>query len=321
MTTLTFAISRSLAREWRAGDEVVVTRLDHDANVTPWVMAAEEAGATVKTVDIDPVDCTLDRASLTRALSDRTRLVAVTAASNAAGTVTPLAEIASEVHAAGGELFVDAVHFAPHRLIDVPALGCDYLVCSPYKFFGPHLGMMWGRKRRMQALHAYKVRPADDQMPHRFESGTQSHEGIAGALAAIDYLASLAGADADADRRARLRSAFAAIESHESALCRQLLAGLDQLPGYRVWGITDPARLAERVPTVSITHRELAPNLLAQQLSSRGIFAWYGNYYALELSRALGREPDGMVRLGILHYNSAEEIDRLLEVLAELDQQ
>jgi cysteine desulfurase family protein (TIGR01976 family) len=320
MTTLTFALARALARTWSAGDEVVVTRLDHDANVTPWVKAAAAAGATVRWAGIRAADATLDLDELDAALSPRTRLVAVTAASNAVGSLTPVADIVRRAHAAGAEVFVDAVHLAPHRRLDVAAWGCDYLACSAYKFFGPHVGLLWGRRARLEALPVDKVRPADDEAPGRLETGTQSHEGIAGTAAAIEYLAAL-GRRVDptaADRRRALDAAFAAIAAHERALVARLLEGLARLPAYRVWGITDPARLDERAPTVSITHARARPAELAAALAARGVFAWHGNYYALELSRALGREPDGMVRLGLLHYNTAAEVDRCLAALSAI---
>ncbi len=321
MTTLTLSLSRALALTWLPGDEIVVTQLDHDADVTPWVLAARDAGAVVQTVPIRP-DTTLDLDALGAALSSRTRLVAVTAASNATGTLTPLPEIARAVHDAGSELFVNAVHYGPHGLIDVGAWQCDYLACSAYKFFGPHVGILWGRRERMRSLPVYKVRPADDTMPGRFETGTQSHEGIAGTLAAVDYLAELGRTSEPGTptRRDAIAAAYRAIGEHERALCARLLTGLARLRGYRVWGLADPERVGDRAPTVSITHARTSPQALAQALAARGIFVWHGNYYAVELSQALGREPDGMVRIGLLHYNTAGEVDRLLEALADLDQ-
>ncbi|HUH05294.1 MAG TPA: cysteine desulfurase-like protein [Kofleriaceae bacterium] len=315
MTTLTFALSRSLARTWNPGDEVVVTQLDHDANVTPWVLAARDAGATVRTAGVRVEDATLDLDAFDAVLSERTRLVAFGAASNSVGTLNPIAELTRRAHAAGAEVFVDAVHYAPHALTDVAAWGCDYLACSAYKFFGPHVGILWGRHDRLRALPAYQVRPAGDDMPDRFSIGTQSHEGIAGTLAAIEYLGGLGGGGA---HRPALERAFAAITLHERGLLARLLRGLAEQPEYRVWGLADPGRLAERVPTVSITHERISPNALAAALAARGIFVWSGNYYAVELSQALGREPHGMVRIGLLHYNTAAEIDRLLAALRSI---
>jgi len=321
MTTLTFALSRSLARTWEPGDEVLVTRLDHDANVTPWAMAAREVGVRVRRVEIDGDDCTLDTADLYEKLTDRTRLVAIGAASNAVGTLNPVAEISHLAHEVGAEVFVDAVHFAPHRSMDVVAWGCDYAVCSVYKFFGPHLGMLWGKRDRLSALTPYQVRPAADVLPDRWLTGTQNHEGIAGAVAAIEYLADLgrsAGAEG-ASRRAALVAAYDAIAAHERRLVSRLLEGLAALPSIRVWGIRDPARLDERAPTVSLTHARLSPAAIAEHLAGQGIFAWHGNHYALELIEALGLAPDGTLRIGLLHYNTAEEVERLLAALAELD--
>jgi cysteine desulfurase family protein (TIGR01976 family) len=319
MTSLTFAFSRALARTWRPGDEVIVTRLDHDANVTPWVMAARDAGATVHHVGIHAEDCTLDLNDLRAKLSSRTRLVAVGAASNAVGTVNPVASIADLVHEAGGQVFVDAVHLAPHCRIDAASLRCDYLACSAYKFFGPHVGILWGRPELLESLTPYKVRPAADVLPERWMTGTQNHEGIAGVLAAIEYLADLGRRRRPgADRREAIAHAYSMIVAHEQRLCKRLVEGLCALDDVRVWGITDPKRFEQRVPTVSITHRKLAPAELADYLGSRGIFAWHGNFYALPLTEALGVEPDGLVRLGLLHYNTREEVERLLVVLKEL---
>lgn len=330
-TSLAFQLSRSLARTWKPGDRVVVTQLDHDANVTPWVMAAADAGAQVRTVKLAaggglaPLrsawgEGALDMDDLAAALEGgRTRLCAVTAASNATGTLPPLARIAEMVRAAGAELAVDAVHYAPHRLPDVTAWDCDYAVCSTYKFFGPHMGVLWGRREHLAGLPAYQVRPADDVPPWRWMTGTASHEGIAGAAAAVEYIEELgAGAGAEATRRARLVEAYRLIGAHETALCRRLLAGLAENPAVQVWGIADPDRAAERAPTVAFTHARKSPAEIAAYLGERGVYVWHGNYYALELSRALGREPDGMVRVGLLHYNTAGEVDRLLSLLREL---
>jgi cysteine desulfurase family protein (TIGR01976 family) len=322
MTTLTFGLSRALGRTWKAGDEIIVTRLDHDANVTPWVLAARDAGAIVKHVDIRASDCTLDLEDLRGKLSPRTRLVAVGCASNSVGTINPVADICRSAHDVGALTFLDAVHYAPHALIDVAAWGCDFLACSAYKFFGPHVGVLWGRRELLEELPAYKLRPVPDTVPDRWMTGTQNHECIAGVLAAVEYLAELGRSPNDAtstgSRRAALAAAFARIERHERELLAQLLAGLKELADVRVWGITDPARLGERVPTVAITHRRLTPLAVAERLAEQGIFVWHGNYYALSLSEALAREPEGMVRIGLLHYNTKEEVDRLLNALKAL---
>jgi cysteine desulfurase family protein (TIGR01976 family) len=321
MTSLTFALSRALARTWQAGDEVIVTRLDHDANVTPWVLAARDAGASVHYVNFHGRDCTLDTSQLERKLSPRTRLVAVGAASNAVGTVNPIEEICTLAHQAGAQVFVDAVHYAPHLPLDAARWNCDYVACSAYKFFGPHVGVMWGKPDLLQALPAYKVRPAADSLPDKWMTGTQNHEGIAGVLAAVEYLAELGRRFApDAlDRRAALAAALAEIAAYERGLCGQLIAGLAELASVRIWGITEAARFEWRVPTVSITHKKLPPAELADYLGMRGIFAWHGNFYALQVTESLKLEPAGLVRLGLLHYNTPAEVERLLAVLRQLE--
>ncbi|MCH8891272.1 MAG: cysteine desulfurase-like protein [Myxococcales bacterium] len=319
MTTLTFALGRALARTWKAGDEIVVSRLDHDANVSPWELAARDAGAVVRQIGVRPDDCTLDLDSLRSSLGERTRLVAVGAASNLAGTINPVQEIAELAHAAGAQLFVDAVHLAPHRLIDVGRWDCDYLVCSPYKFFGPHIGVLWGRAEFMAELPAYKVRAADDLIPDRWMTGTQCHEGIAGTLEAVNYLADLGRevAGESADRRGALRAAFTAIEAYESSLCGRLLEGVGRLAGARIVGINDVKRLAERAPTVAILAGDCSPVALSEALGKRGVFSWGGNSYALPLTESLGLEPGGVLRVGLLHYNTAEEVERFLDLLPE----
>jgi cysteine desulfurase family protein (TIGR01976 family) len=316
MTTLTFAVSRAIAANWKPGDEVLVTRLDHDANVAPWVRAAQDRGATVRHIDIHRDDCTLDLDDFQRKLSTKTRLVAVGCASNAVGTRNPVKQIAKAAHHAGVLVFLDAVHHAPHALIDVQDWGCDFLVCSAYKFFGTHIGILWGRRDLLEELPAYKVRPAPETMPDRWMTGTQNFECIAGVGAAVEYLVDLGRAlGPTISRRGALVAAFKAIEEYERALGAKLLARLAEIPELKVWGITDPKRLGERVPTVSFTHRSRKPAEIAEYLGKRGIFVWHGNYYALPLTEALGLEPDGMVRVGLLHYNTDAEIDRLIVAL------
>jgi cysteine desulfurase family protein (TIGR01976 family) len=320
MTSLTFAISRSISKTWKPGDEVVVTRLDHDANVSPWVLAARDAGAEVKFVDIDRETCALDLTDFRRQITPRTKLVAVGCASNSTGGINPVREICGWAKQVGALSYLDAVHYAPHGLLDVQAWGCDFLACSAYKFFGPHLGILWGRRELLEKLPAYKVRPATETLPGRWMSGTQSHEAIAGALAAVDYLADIGRelvAEDLPDRRAALVVAFHGIAEYERDLSRRLLTGLEQIDAIKVWGY-DSNHLNQRVPTFSITHAKLAPLELVQKLDERGIYAWHGNYYALNLSEALGHEPQGMVRLGLVHYNTPDEVDRLLAVLEEL---
>lgn len=321
MTSLTFALSRALARGWKAGDEIVLTRLDHDANVTPWVLAARDAGATVRLASIRSEDCTLDLEELRHLINERTRLVAVGCASNATGSINPVRDICDWAHAVGAKVFLDAVHYAPHGLVDVQAWGCDFLACSAYKFFGPHVGILWGRREWLEGLEAYKVRPAPLDLPGKWMTGTQSHEAIAGALAAVEYLADLGRLLAASDslsRRAALREAYREITLYERALVKRLLAGLSELPEIQVFGITDLARLDERVATVAFTHERFTSSELAEHLGRLGLFAWHGNYYALNLTESLGLEPEGMLRVGLVHYNTPTDVERLLEALRAL---
>lgn len=319
MTSLTFALSRAIARRWRAGDEIIVTRLDHDANVTPWVMAAHDAGATVRYIGLRQDDCTLDLDDFRAKLSPRTRLVAVGCASNATGTVNPVHEICQAARAVGAWTFLDAVHFAPHALIDVNDFGCDFLACSAYKFFGPHVGIMWGRHDLLEDVSAYKVRPASNELPDKWMTGTQNHEAIAGALAVVEYLADVGRvvSPASSNRRTALIAAFQAIRQYETELTGHLMRGLSEISSLKVWGITDPQRLGERLPTVSITHAKISPLELARHLAQQGIFVWHGNYYALQLTESLGLEPDGMVRIGLVHYNTREEVEQVLSALRD----
>lgn len=319
MTSLTFALSRALARTWKPGDEVIVTRLDHDANVRPWVLAARDAGAVIKFAPINQADCTLNLPVLKSLLTNKTRLVAVGAASNSVGTINPLREIADAAHDVGALMFVDAVHYAPHGRIDVGAWGCDFLACSAYKFFGPHIGIMWGRRELLLDIEPYKLRPAPNDLPGRWMTGTQNHECLAGVLAAINYVAGL-GADSSnspSSRRAKLDNAFRQIVAYEANLAKQFIEGAARIPSLTLYGITDLNRLAHRVPTFSLRMKGLTSTALAKQLADQGIFAWHGNYYALELSEQLGMEPEGMVRVGMVHYNTPSEVDRLLNALAE----
>jgi cysteine desulfurase family protein (TIGR01976 family) len=315
MTSLTFALSRALAQTWRKGDEVIVTQLDHDANVSPWKLAARDAGAVVHEIPFDHETGALDLGALASSLSPRTRLVAVGCASNSLGTINPVAEIVSMAHAASAQVFLDAVHLAPHAALDVTAWDCDYLACSAYKFFGPHVGVLYGKRDRLEELTAYKLRPAPHDLPGKWMTGTQSHEGIAGAKAAVDYLASLGQAPAGSNRRAALLSAWERIGEYEQELARQLLVGLNRIPAVRIWGDRDPDRVALRAPTVSITHANLDPQALAERLAARGLFVWHGNFYALSVTQSLGLEPAGLVRIGLAHYNTAEEVARLLAEL------
>jgi cysteine desulfurase family protein (TIGR01976 family) len=321
MTSLTFALSRALAKTWGRDDEVVVTRLDHDANVTPWVLAAEDAGVRVQFVDFHPSDCTLDLDDLRAKLSHRTRLVAVGCASNSVGTVNPVKQICTWARDVGALSFLDAVHYAPHARMDVQDWGCDFLACSAYKFFGPHVGVAWGRRELLESLPAYKVRPAPNDVPGKWMTGTQNHECLAGTLAAVEYLADLGrqlAGDAALSRRVALDHAYQEIRDYERRLATQLIRGLEQLEAVTTFGITAAERFDQRLPTVSITHDRKSPRELAAWLGERGIFVWHGHYYALQLTEVLNREPEGMVRIGLAHYNTQEEVDRLLNALAEL---
>jgi cysteine desulfurase family protein (TIGR01976 family) len=319
MTTLTFHLSRALGRTLKTGDEVIVTRLDHDANVSPWVLAARDAGATVRQVDIRPEDCTLDIEDFKRQLSDRTRLVALTCASNGVGTINDVKSLTALAHEAGAKVFLDAVHYAPHGLIDVQSWDCDFLACSAYKFFGPHIGILWGKREWLTELPAYKVRPSSNALPDRWMTGTQNHECLAGVAAAIDYLADVASPTSNADRRSKLRAAMMAIQSYERALADRLLDGLAERPRFKVWGIKEKSNRGNRVPTVSITLSDQPAGAIAEHLASREIYVWSGNMYALELTERLGLEnKGGLLRIGLVHYNTPDEIDRLLKALDEM---
>jgi cysteine desulfurase family protein (TIGR01976 family) len=326
-TSLVFQLSRSLGRTLQRGDEIVLSRMDHDANIGPWLLLAEDLGLVVRWWDIDLERFELDVAALQPLLGPRTRLVAVTCASNALGSITDVPAVARLAHAHGALLFVDAVQYAPHLLIDVQAMGCDFLVCSPYKFYGPHQGVLWGRRELFEALPAYRVRPAGDELPRKFETGTMSHEGMAGTLGAVEHLAWIgrsmgaAGLQPDAacsPRRRELAAAFALLQDHENALVRRLLDGLAQFDGLRVLGITDPARMHWRVPTVSFVWERHGPAAVAQHLAAHNVFVWSGHNYALEIYRRLGREDSGGVRVGFAQYNSPAEVEQLLELLRQM---
>jgi cysteine desulfurase family protein (TIGR01976 family) len=327
MTTLTFHLSRAIARTLRAGDEILVTRLDHDANVTPWVLAARDAGATVQYVDIRPEDCTLDLDDFQRRLGARTRIVALPCASNAVGTISDFRTMARRAHDVGAWVFLDAVHYAPHCPIDVADWGCDFLTCSAYKFFGPHVGVLWGRRELLDGLPAYKLRPVPESLPDRWQTGTQNHEGLAGVAAAVDYLAEIgaccsvfhAGFPTLGGRRLQLHAGMAAIASYEASLAAKLLNGLAEHSHIKVWGITNPRQVRARVPTVSISMANSEPGSVAEHLGARDIYVWHGNMYAVGLSERLGLESrGGFLRIGLVHYNTVAEVDRLLEALDEL---
>ena len=331
MTSLTFSFSRAIGRMLQSGDEIIVTHLDHDGNIAPWAVL-EENGIIIKWVDFRPEDCRLDLDHLASLLNDKTKMVALGYASNAVGTINPIAEIAQMVHDAGAWLWVDAVHYAPHGPIDVQRAGCDFLVCSAYKFFGPHVGVLWGRLDLLEQLAAYKVRPSKTTPPHKFETGTLNHEGLAGISAAIAYLAEVGrtygnplNSIADdtrsryAERRRELKLAMDAIMAYERPLFADLLTGIQKISGIRIYGITDPKDFGERCPTLAFTREGFTPSQIAEHLGNKGIFVWNGNYYALAVTQRLRVEDSGgMVRVGLAHYNTKEEIDRLITALKNM---
>jgi cysteine desulfurase family protein (TIGR01976 family) len=325
MTTLTFAISRAIGRILREGDEIIVTNLDHDANIAPW-RALTERGVVIRVADIHPGDCTLDMDSLAAQITPRTRLVAVTHCSNLLGSIVDARAVCRLAREAGALSFIDAVQFAAHGAIDVQAIDCDFLVCSSYKFFGPHLGILYGKRAQLDALQAYRVRPADDFPPGKFETGTLNFEGCAGLLGTFSYFERIAatatavsGLTLPESRRVRLLLVLETFRQRESALGRRLIEGLQRIPGVRIWGITDPQRLHERVPTVGFTLDGHHPDAIAARLGEEDIYVWSGNNYALALTERLGIEATGgVVRVGPVHYNTPEELDRLMEVVDDL---
>ena len=354
MTTLTYAMSRAIGRNLKPGDEILVTRLDHDANVSPWLQVAEDRGITVRWAEIHEEDCTLDMADLAAKINSKTKLVAAGYASNAVGTINPVKEIVRLAHAAGALAYIDAVHYSPHGLIDVAELDCDFLVCSTYKFFGPHMGVLFGKREHLERLRPYKVRPNTNAIPNCWEWGTLNHECIAGITACVEYLADLdrsstngrtdtrvpqpfdklragssrlseGGNDAadtsgvTNERRAAIVAAYRAIHEHEHGLLKRMMTGLKEIPHLKIYGITDPARFDERCATLAIRIENHTPLELATKLGDRGFFTWDGNYYALNLTEQLDVEKSGgFLRIGLAHYNTAEEVDRFLSALQEI---
>ena len=328
MTTLTFAMSRAIGRTLQAGDEIVVTALDHDANVAPWLALTEERGVVVRMAEAHTETCTLDMGDLREKITPRTKVVAVGYASNAVGTINDVRQVIQWARDAGALSFIDAVQYAPHGPIDVQELGCDLLACSAYKFFGPHLGVLYGRLSLLERLPAYKVRPATNELPGKWETGTQNHECLAGLLGTVEYLAALGRRHVDrfaeqfpdmSGRRLELHAALAAIQEYERGLAGRLIAGLQSIPGARIYGYTAQSDLSRRVPTVALTIEGYTPRQLAEALGQRGIFTWDGNYYALTLMERLGLEPNGgALRIGLAHYNTAAEVERLLAGLREI---
>lgn len=331
MTTLTLHMSRCLARRFQPGDEIVLSRMDHDANVAPWLMVAEERGLVVRWLDFDPETCEFAEDALDGLLSERTRLLAVGYASNCTGTINDVAALAAKAKSAGAIVYVDAVQLAPHRGIDVQALGCDFLVASAYKFFGPRQGILWGREERLAETFAYKVRAVSEELPGKFETGTLSHEGLAGTLGAVEYLASIGDTVADDHHRQRhggmapraraVHAAFDVLTDWETQLCRQLIAGLKAINGLTIHGIASDNAMDRRVPTVSVTVDGHHPAALAKRLAQDNIFVWSGHNYALEPVKRLGLlDKGGVLRIGLAHYNTPEEVDRCLAALERATQ-
>ncbi len=315
-TSLLLHLSRSIGRTWGPGDEIVLTRLDHDANVRPWLLAARDAGATVRWVDVREDDVTLDLDSFDAALSDRTKLVAFTLASNAVGTVPPVADLVTRAKATGALVALDGVHYAQHRALDFHGWGADLVATSPYKYFGPHQGMLGARAELLASLEPYKLRAAPDEDPDRWETGTQSHEALAGTIAAIGYIAETGGGP---DRRAAIREGFARFEAHERTLARRFLDGVAGIAGVRLVGIADPERPAERTPTFAVRVGDQDPVQTSRMLAERGIFTWDGHYYAIEVFERLGLlATGGAVRIGFCHYHTLDEVDRVLSALGDI---
>jgi cysteine desulfurase family protein (TIGR01976 family) len=343
MTSLTYAMSLAIGRELGPGDEIVVTRLDHDANVSPWLTMAEDGGVTVRWAEIHQENCTLDIADLASKINERTKLVAVGYASNAVGTINPVKVITRLAHAAGALAYIDAVHYGPHGPIDVAALDCDFLVCSTYKFFGPHMGVLFGKREHLQRLRPYKVRPNTNAIPNCWEWGTLNHECIAGIAACVEYIADIGRSvpqpsrfskDGNptpsggmtlevSERRAAIEAAYQLIHEHERTLLERIITGLQQIPTLKIYGITDPKRFNDRCATLAVRMLDNNPNhtplALATKLGERGFFTWDGNYYALNLTEHLDVEKSGgFLRIGLVHYNTVDEVDRFLAAFREI---
>ena len=314
MTSLTLSVSRALGATWAIGDNIVVTRLDHDANVWPWVIAARDAGVEVRWIDFNPDEgCRLQVEQVAEVIDRRTRLVAATHASNAVGTVTDLRSLIGAAHLVGALTYVDAVHYSPHGLLDVAAIGTDFLAASSYKFFGPHTGCLYGRSDVLDAVHAYKIRPAPDDPPGKWETGTQSFESLAGVTAAVDYIASLGEGGS---QRERIRSAMETIAAYERSISERFLSGIAGLPKVRLYGRDNPDG---RTPTFAVSVDGKHPDAVAAALGDVGIFVWSGDYYAVEVMRRLGvANQGGLVRIGFVHYNTFEEVDRVVAALGGL---
>ncbi|MBB1354624.1 cysteine desulfurase-like protein [Pseudoalteromonas sp. SR45-5] len=319
MTSLTFSFSRAISRDWQAGDEIVVTNADHFSNVSSWQQAAEDKGVKVNTALINEADCSLDMVQFESLLNSNTKLVAVTYASNTTGSINNIKRIVELAHAAGALVYVDAVHYAPHELVDVQALDCDFLACSAYKFFGPHLGMVYGKKEHLDGFTPYKVEPAKDVAPGRWETGTQSFEAMAGFIAAVDYIAAISELDDSHSRREKLSVAFAKTKQHEMALSEHFLTRLVNYPRIKLFGIDDFDRLNERTPTFALIFEGLEPRAVSEFLGKQHICVWDGNFYAQGLCKQLDvLDKGGVVRIGCMHYNTIEELDQLFNLFDEL---
>lgn len=320
MTMLTFQISRALGRGWKPGDEIIVTRMDHEGNIAPWVRLAEENGFTIRWLPFNRETWRIEPNDLKALLNEKTRLVALNYASNLTGSINPVAELTAIAKSAGSLVYVDAVQFVPHGFVDVNALGCDFFLCSSYKFFGPHLGVLWGREAILADLPPYTARCATKELPGRHGNGTPQTELLAGLAAAVDYLVWLGEQIGTVgDRRSKLAGAYRAATSYEMTLGRQLIEGVSGIPGVEIHGITDIAHSDKRVPTVSITHKNHSTASMARALGKRDINVWSGNNYALEVTRQLGLdENEGVLRMGLAHYNTSSEVSKVLETLREV---
>ena len=329
MTTLSLHLSRSLSRTLNPGDEIVVTRMDHDANISPWMLIAEDRGCNLTWVDFDVEDGTLNVDEFARAMERKPKIAAFGYASNALGTINPVRKLTRMAKEAGALVYIDAVQYAPHGPIDVQDTGCDFLVCSSYKFFGPHAGALYGRYDLLDGLKAYKVRPATDELPGKFETGTQNHEGIAGVLGALEYFEWIGNQFGDKNleglkdqysgRRLVYKQAMTAIRAYEFELSRALIEAIQSVPGTHIYGLTDMKRLDERVPTVSFTLEGRDPAEVAAKLGDAGFYVWDGHYYALAVVERLGLlDQGGMVRVGAAHYNTLDEVSRFRDALAKI---
>ncbi len=323
MTSLTFHLSRSLSKEIKKGDEIIVTRLEHDANISPWLMLAEDTGAKIRWCEINKEDCTLEMEDLKSKINERTRIIAICYASNSVGTINDVKKVVKWGKEVGAITYVDAVQYAPHGLIDVKDLGCDFLVCSSYKFFGPHLGILYGKREHLNRWRAYKVRPVPDFSPEKWETGTQNHEGIAGFISAVEYIAELGvkygGESKESPRRIKIIRAFEMIKDYESKLCGYLLEELSNIRNVKIYGIRSLNRCNERVPVISIRKEGKSPEEMAKALARENIFCWHGHFFAIEIQRALGLDDKGgFLRIGLVHYNTREEIKKFISCIERI---